>query len=567
MRKLLARSLFAALAAFVGVDALAAQGRDLQLTRAARRALLVGNNGYQNVRPLQNAVNDARDLGAKLTALDFDVTIVEDADLRGLNLAIDRFVASIESGDVVLFHFSGHGLQHDRENYLIPVDFTLRDPASLPYDAYSASKLHDRLTAAGAGLAILLLDACRNSGFDSSRSLAGGGGLAAMSPAQGSFIAFATGPGSIADDNPDGRNGLFTSVLLETLDAPGLDMLEVFQRVREGVVGRSGGRQTPWTISSVLGRFYFSGEPPAAGADPAQSIEIAYWNSVRTASDPRMIRSYLERFPDGAFSELARARLAESDLPQPGEVRTHPNDGAEYVWIPSGRFTMGCVEGDAACEADERPQEITLASGFWMARTETTVGAYKNAEEAAGRPMPIVPGFIPNPIPFMPPLNVGQNPEWKDLARAMNQVTFGDAERYCREAAGGRLPTEQEWEYAARAGSRTIYPHGEALTHDDANYGQHNICCGPVKRGQDRWLFAAPVASFAPNAWGLYDMAGNVWEWTSSEYEPGKKTLRGGAWDSVAAHVRTSDRMGQPPDKLGGYYGFRCVVDEWPDAR
>lgn len=540
-----------------------AQGRDLRLTWAKRRALVVGANDYQHVRPLRNAVNDARDLGAKLVELDFDTTIVENPDLRELNMAVDRFVASIEAGDVALFHFSGHGLQHDRENYLIPTDFTLRDPASLLYDSYSASKVHDRLTGAGAGLAILLLDACRNNGFDSSR---GAGGLAAMSPAQGSFIAFATGPGSIADDNPDGRNGLFTSVLLETLDAPGLDMLEVFQRVREGVVGRSAGRQTPWTISSVLGRFYFSGEPSMPGGDPEQALEIAFWNSVRGSDDPRMIQTYLDRYPGGAFADLARAELTQRAQPEAGEVRTNPRDGAEYAWIPAGEFSMGCVEGDEACEADEEPRPVRIERGFWVARTETTVGAYKKAEQEAGRAMPPVAGFAANPIPFMPPLSVGHNPNWEDDGRAMTQITWGDAVRYCRETAGGRLPTEQEWEYAARAGARTIYPHGDELTHDDANYGQHNICCGPVRKGQDRWLFAGPVAAFAPNAWGLYDMAGNVWEWTASDLgEGGKKTLRGGAWDSIAAHVRTSDRLGQSPEKVGGYYGFRCVVDELPE--
>jgi uncharacterized caspase-like protein len=112
----------------------------------------------------------------------------------------------------------------------------LTDRASLRYDAYSASKLQDRLNEAGARLSMVFLDACRNNGFGGSRSA---GGLAPMNPAHGSFIAFATGPGKTADDNPNGRNGLFTGILLETLGRPGLELTDIFREVRArvGTVG------------------------------------------------------------------------------------------------------------------------------------------------------------------------------------------------------------------------------------------------------------------------------------------------------------------------------------------
>jgi len=526
----------------------AQQGRDLALERTSRRALVVGNDAYRNVRPLKNAVNDAQDLGGRLSQLGFDVTVLTNADLRGLNEGVDRFVASLEAGDTALFHFSGHGLQHDHENFLVPIDFELKDAASLRYDAYSASKLQDRLSASGAALSLVLLDACRNNGFESSR---GAGGLAAMNPAHGSFIAFATGPGSIADDNPNGRNGLFTSVLLEALSEPGLELVEVFSRVRQGVVDRSGGRQTPWTLSSVLGRFYFD-EADASGAAAA-------------ISPPRPMRSTPQ--PQG---------------PQPGEVRLNPKDNAAYVWIPAGTFRMGCAEGDPECDGDERPaRTTTLTQGYWMARTETTVGRFKWAREGHKKPMPPPPGVVMNPIFILPPLDPGHNPGWRNEDHPMVMATWDEANWYCREAAGGRLPTEAEWERAARAGAEGVFWFGDELTHERANYGADGTCCSAHSEGRDKWLQTAPVASFEPNPYGLHDMEGNVWEWTADWYDQGlqatmsernphgpaagqMRSVRGGCWDSIPKHVRPSDRHSVAPASRTPYLGFRCVVLELP---
>ena len=168
-----ALSLSAVLLAAAVCAGQAPSGRDLELSRPARRALLIGNDAYRHVRPLRNAVNDASDLDAKLAKLGFQTVVGADLDLRGMEQAIDDFIRSIRPGDVALFHFSGHGLQADQENYLIPVDFELRDRASLRYEAYSAAKLQDRLNDAGAGLSLVLLDACRTNGFDGSRGAPG----------------------------------------------------------------------------------------------------------------------------------------------------------------------------------------------------------------------------------------------------------------------------------------------------------------------------------------------------------------------------------------------------------
>lgn len=308
----------------------AAQQRDLrvEIAPARRVALVVGNNAYQHAPALHNAANDARDLAAALEEVDFEVEALIDADLRTLEGAINRFVAAIEPGDVALFHYSGHGIVVDGENYLIPVDFRLTDEASVRYDAYSASKLHDRLAGAGSKLSIVTLDACRNNGFESARS--NSGGLAGMNAAEGAFIAFATGPGMTADDNLDGRNGLFTGELIEALGQPGLSLDEVFNQVRQGVYEASGRKQLPWSSSSVIGGFYFrtpdkttqpvsvtAGGSPEVPADQAWRLELAFWEAIRDGDNPAMFESYLSKYPDGHFAELARIKLEEARPAEP----------------------------------------------------------------------------------------------------------------------------------------------------------------------------------------------------------------------------------------------------------
>ncbi|MBI1353510.1 MAG: SUMF1/EgtB/PvdO family nonheme iron enzyme [Acidobacteria bacterium] len=552
--------------------------RDLTLTQPTRRALLIGNDSYQHVRPLRNAVNDARDLNARLERLGFDTIIGTDLDLRGMEQAIDAFIRSIEPGDVALFHFSGHGLQSDQENYLIPVDFELRDRASLRYEAYSAAKLQDRLNEAGARLSLVLLDACRTNGFDGSR---GATGLAPMNPAHGSFIAFATGPGKTADDNPDGRNGLFTGVLLETLDQPGLELTDVFREIRERVSARSEGRQVPWTISSVLGRFYFDpnetqGLPAAHAAEvsapPSANVDIAYWSSIRDSSNPQAFQSYLSRFPDGEFADLAKLRLdelgaASSGGPKPSEVRVNPADRQEYVWIPGGAFQQGCIPGDGACREDERPRrQVELEQGFWLRRTETSVAEYKAYAKTSRKPMPPAPGYLPPLLPLLPPVALGFNPGWKLTDHPISNLDWQQAADYCREAAGGRLPTEAEWERAARGGrDGQAYPWGDAVSRDKANYGADENSGAGKAEGGDRWVNTAPVASFPANDYGLYDMAGNLWEWTSDPFGDGtERVVRGGAWDTPASALRSSARSHYSAAAQNMWVGFRCAVADIP---
>jgi outer membrane lipoprotein-sorting protein len=260
-----------------GVVSVPAVGRDHRI------ALLIGNSDYLG-QTLRNPVNDANDFGAVLRdTLDFDVEIIRNADLRTFDFAVQRFVAKLSPGDVGLFYFSGHGLEVEGENYLLPVNFAAVSQADVKYQAYAANRVMDLMKDRGVRLSILILDACRNNPYRSWKG--GGGGLAGMT-GEGAFIAFAAGAGKMADDNPGERNGLFTKYLLEVVREPGLNIGDVFDRVREGVYRASDGRQVPFSYSGIIGNFFFRPKAvplipagPAGGTfAPSETISLRYGN-------------------------------------------------------------------------------------------------------------------------------------------------------------------------------------------------------------------------------------------------------------------------------------------------
>lgn len=234
-----------------------------------RLALVVGNAAYSSF-PLANPVNDARAIAGTLKeSAFFEVTEIENADLRTLGRAVDAFTSALRPGDVGLFYYSGHGIQIEGENYLVPVDFDAKDEADARYGAFSAQRVHDRMAGAGAALSIVILDACRDNPFRTTRG--GSRGWAAMQTGKGSFIAFATAPGATASDNSKEKNGLFTTYLLQSLSRPGLRLGEVFDATTDAVYQASGGSQIPWVAKGFVGNFIF--RDPALEDARAQAVQ------------------------------------------------------------------------------------------------------------------------------------------------------------------------------------------------------------------------------------------------------------------------------------------------------
>lgn len=237
-----------------------------------RLALVIGNSAYPNA-PLKNPANDATDISRALKRLNFKVTMLRDTSQRSMEESIRKFGKRLMEGGVGLFYYAGHGMQVDGRNYLIPVDARIEDPSDVKYEALDAGRVLGKMEVAGNDMNIVILDACRDNPFSRGwRSTQKG--LARMEAPKGSYIAYATAPGSVAADG-SGRNGTFTKSLLRHIEVPGLTLESVMKRVRKDVIQETGSKQIPWDSSSITGEFYF---------DPSRSISIV-------SKDPLVVKT------------------------------------------------------------------------------------------------------------------------------------------------------------------------------------------------------------------------------------------------------------------------------------
>lgn len=285
-----------------------------------RLALVIGNNAYP-AAPLKNAVNDAVAIAAALNKHGFVVQRHTDVTLEALERSIDQFLISIKAGDVALVYYSGHGMQIDGDNYIIPTSFAPKDEIDAKHSSYSVDRLMERLAERDPRLNLLILDSCRDNPFHPTRSHTKG--WAPTNTGWGTFVAFATAPGSTASDNPGGVNGLFTSKLVGALEQPGWSLDSVFSWVRKQVFFESKGQQLPWTSSSVIGDFYFI--PPTA-ASSTQTRESSFDEDSPYAGGIRHIKA-------GKYAEALDLFETASRLAPPGE-RGFRNPKADHSLDP-----------------------------------------------------------------------------------------------------------------------------------------------------------------------------------------------------------------------------------------
>jgi formylglycine-generating enzyme required for sulfatase activity len=299
---------------------------------------------------------------------------------------------------------------------------------------------------------------------------------------------------------------------------------------------------------------------PPMGFRQIQSADLISWEGeaaapvfVRLRSDIEDLAGVPPKAPTPAKEQPTAPALKQSG------ARTNRKDGLSYVWIPPGEFHMGATPGDTEILDQEEPRhQVRITKGFWLGETPVTVTAYKRFAREKGRAMPPAPDF---------------NPEWSKEDHPVVRVSWDEAQAYC-EWAGGRLPTEAEREYAARGGKDGLkYPWGNQITPDNANYSG------------SKWKGTSPVRSYPANAWGLYDMAGNVWEWIADWYgkdyyatlpsdKPAEdprgpksgtvRVLRGGSFVSVSRVLRAAGRNGLAPGYWSYSIGFRCVREVVP---
>ena len=245
-----------------------------------RLALVVGNSEYLGKgNSLANPAHDAEDVSAKLKTLGFDVDTLIDGSLLQMDDAIDALGRKAKDYDVVLFYYSGHGMQSKGDNYLVPVDAELRSEADIKYKCTAVNHLIAKLEESGCPMKIIVLDACRNNPFEMSWYKGiGAKGFSQVTAPKGTLIAYATAPGRTAEDGI-GRNSPYTSAFLESLDIPNLSLSDFFDNVGTLVLEKTNDEQEPWYSKSAFKnpRFYFN-----AKATPAPVVAQATTSTVPT---------------------------------------------------------------------------------------------------------------------------------------------------------------------------------------------------------------------------------------------------------------------------------------------
>lgn len=500
------------IAAIAGATSLAFSSLEVRAAKAERServALIIGNKSYSGLPPLVNPGNDAADMAKALESVGFEVIVKTDLKRDDMRKTIREFRKRLKRGAVGLFYYSGHGLQVDGINYLLPIDASVEYAEELPNVAVDANEVLNVLRAKKLGFSFVILDACRNNGLER-RDKQQVQGLARMDAPEGALIAYSTGPNQLASDG-FGRNSIYTGELLKEIDQPGLRIEDVFKRVRASVSRASAGNQVPVEFTSLVDDFYFKSPAPAS------------FQTASTTTLPKLKAG--EEFKDCA-------------------------DCPTMVVIPKGKFMMGNDGG----KREQRPaREVTITRDMALGKFEVTFDEWDIcAKEGACPP-------------------AASDEGWGRGKRPVINVTWDDARQYVRwlsrkTGQAYSLPSEALWEYAARANTTSAYWWGDSMGQDLANCRN----CGSQFDGQTAPVGSTKANGFGlhdvhGNVWewvedcwhGSYRNApvdGSAWTTGSCTMS----VLRGGSWrdNDRAAQVTTRGRFG-----LGSRndFGFRVA--------
>ncbi len=571
-------------------------------TGEKRLALVVGNSAYQNGGKLANPVNDAVLMTKTLESLGFTVIKHYNADLKTMQLATADFTRQIKNYKVALFYYAGHGVQVDGENFLIPVDAKLDDKVMTKFEALNISFVNDAFVQNKENINIMVLDACRNDPF---RSWARGGerGFKVIeNNSKGVIIGFATQPNSVAIDGETNtsRNGIYTEQLVKQM-LKSNDIEKVFKNTRAEVNRITAGKQVPQEWSSLIGDFYFTNQKNDVPEDDVQNTEKVVITKKKLKGSVKLtseIKGTL--YIDNVANEsIAQGDVLDFELTVGDhtiEIRgsepftenaivtkdqtiyitarsnrfaafTETYSSMRMLALQGGSFQMGSNDYD-----NEKPIHTVKVDKFYMCETEVTneqfckflnekgnqteggvewinlsgsYGSEKCRIYKSGSRFAVESGYEEHPVIYVSWYAASAYAKWLSDKTTQNW----------------RLPTEAEWEYAAKGGNNSKgYKYaGSDNINEVAEYEGNNNKTTKSVRGKN------------PNELGLYDMSGNVWEWCAdwykgyagstgvSDYTGSNRVLRGGSWGYNANYCRSAYRGSYTPGYRSIFIGFRLV--------
>ncbi|HEY9802457.1 MAG TPA: SUMF1/EgtB/PvdO family nonheme iron enzyme [Leptolyngbyaceae cyanobacterium] len=593
---------------------------------AKNLAIAIGINQYDYLQPLNYAKRDAESMQeflCKEAGFEQVFFFTDDSpDVGGKSTRPTRTnllrilrqlfeIPFMSAGDNFWFFFSGHGIRHADRDYLMPSD---GDPEDIENTAIPINFVTERLRRCGADNVVLILDACRNLATRAGEGI--GRQTAEEARQQGVISIFSCSPQEYSYEIAALQQGAFTTALLEGLGIQGqcatVERLNQYLnfRVPEIVRQHISKRQTPYIIAEPVNKSHLILVPRYATlADIAILKNDAYrakdegnldlaeqlWIRVLAAASGQDTEAI------EAIKRIERSRWAIPTPPPPspppenpvkgastvaknslktfqfevvkvdtqGKITSRRNEKAQYfvedlgngvtlemVQIPGGTFTMGSPQGEAERYTDESPQHQVTVPGFFMGKYEVTQAQYQAIMGA-------------NPSYFQGEKRPVENVSWDDAVEFCNRLSHKTGKTY-------RLPSEAEWEYACRARTTTPFYFGETITTDLVNYNGNNPY-GAAPKGECREQ-TTEVGKFHPNAFGLYDMCGNVWEWCQDLYNEdyqGAPTdgsawltgryndlilLRGGSWLYDAVNCRSAARGRNDSAEGDDNIGFRVVA-------
>ncbi len=538
---------------------------------AKRLALVIGNSAYQNTAALLNPKNDAADMKAALESLGFEVIYGVDQNARQMKTLIRQFGDKLrETKAVGLFYYAGHGIASGGENYLVPIDADIPAEDEIEDATVSLSFLMNKMTLAKNDLNIVILDACRNNPFarkwSTVRDVSSEGGLAAIRQAPvGTLIAYATQPGNTASDGTL-RNGLYTQELLQQMKRPNLTIEDVFKNVRSQVRQKSKNLQVPWESSSIEGDFYFaSGGNKKPKPTPNQiettidemnpvEVEREAWLEIQNSTNPQIFREFLKEYPNGLNTGKAKIRLEQLVWASVKDSRDKTRLQAYLSEFPNGanasrvrlRLTdiniPSTVLNNSTSTKETNGDEFTDSRGmkfvkipgktFYMGKYEVTQAEWKAV-------MGNNPSYFRN-CPQCPVERVS----WYDVKEFIRRLNL------LEEQEVYRLPFQSEREYVMKSGAETAFFWGNSIN-QAADYAWYDSNANRMTH---------EVGLKKPNPYGLYDIAGNVWEWCEDGDDDSKNRVnRGGGWNYPSVGLNSSFRFNIDPNNRRSWIGFRLI--------